>query len=121
MSFPKFHPTMNGGSSLSLTSTGVGTVVLDGERFDLAPFAVVDCSDCQTASGQSGSGWFETHSVMKSTQSDNICLGIFYLPIQSTGQVQLSYVNCFGTQIGDQVFNGVVTNCPRVVQQILRC
>lgn len=112
VSFPQAYPTIDGGSKLSLTGTGAGSVILDGGRFDLAPFAVIDCSDCQTASGQSGNGWFETHSVMKAIESDNICLGIFYLPIQSTGDVQLSYVNCFGAQIGDQVFHGVSYRLP---------
>ncbi|KAJ6781824.1 hypothetical protein PWT90_08770 [Aphanocladium album] len=112
VAFPESYPTMDGGSNLSLTHAGAGRVILDGERFELAPFAVVDCSDCQTASGQSGDGWYETHSVMKATQSNNICLGIFYLPVHPTGQVQLGYMNCFGKQIGDQVFSDVSYQLP---------
>ncbi|KAJ3499664.1 hypothetical protein NLG97_g130 [Lecanicillium saksenae] len=112
VALPTSYPTMDGGANLSLTSSGAGSVMLDGNRFDLAPFAVVDCSDCQSASGQSGNGWFETHSVMKATESNNICLGIFYLPIQSNGDVQLAYMNCFREQIGDQVFHGVSYQLP---------
>lgn len=112
VSLPDVYPTMEGGSKLSLTASGVGSVTLGDEEFDLVPFAIVDCSDCQTQSGQTGNGWFETHSVMKAKDSSNICLGIFYLPTHHVKDIQLAYVNCFGKQMGSQTFYDVTYQIP---------
>lgn len=99
---PASYPTMDGGTSLSLTANGPGSVQLNSKPYDLAPFAIVDCSDCNA--GSVDGGWVEIHSVMKARQSDNICLGIFYLPIKHTATIDLQYVNCFTENVGSQSF-----------------
>lgn len=102
VNLPASYPTMDGGASLSLTSSGPGSVQLNSKPYDLAPFAIVDCSACNA--GSVDGGWVEIHSVMKAQQSDNVCLGIFYLPVQHTATIALQYVNCIVENVGSQTF-----------------
>lgn len=100
---PASYPSIDGGTELSLQPGSVGSVILGNEPYSLLPFAIVDCSSC--SGGGIDGGWVEVHSVMGSSTSTNVCMGIFYLPVQHTPTIALDYVNCIEENVGDQTFN----------------
>jgi hypothetical protein len=100
---PPVYPSIDGGDSLSLQPDQVGNVKLDDEDYNLLPFAIVNCADCSASS--TDGGWVEVHSVMSSKSSDNVCLGIIYLPTTHTPSIAMQYINCFSKDVADPTFN----------------
>ncbi|OAQ57712.1 hypothetical protein VFPPC_11458 [Pochonia chlamydosporia 170] len=103
---PPSYPTIDGGTKLSLQPNVVGSVTLNNQPYSLIPFAIVDCSNC--GSSVNG-GWVEVHSVISSKKANNVCLGIFYLPVIHTPSISLEYVNCFSYNVSRQTFSATYT------------
>ena len=89
---PAKVPTIDGGNEIFLKNGSVGSAILDGKAFNLIPFAIIDCADCE--SNSAGGGWMEVHSVLTGKTSADICVGIFYMFLKCD-KVEVHYVQCF--------------------------
>ena len=73
-----------------------GEILLDGARYELLPFATVDCTDCP------GGPWLEIHCLLTADepatmtwrQAGQACFGIVYLFPNDPDYAQLSYGIC---------------------------
>lgn len=110
------YPSIDGGNALSLEPNTTGTVVLDNAAYDLVPFTIVDCAHCGS---NPNDGWVEVHSVMSAKSSQNVCLGIFYLPVVPAPTIDLQYVTCFNEAVSGQTFTATYT-IPPALEKALR-
>jgi hypothetical protein len=70
------------GARLSLDG-GLGTIELEGRRYDLRVFTTVDCAKC------GGAGWFELHVTVRRDQE--LAFAILYLAPDKPAEVQLAH------------------------------
>jgi hypothetical protein len=74
------------GSSIDITSSAPGSADLDGRKWSLYPYAIVDCSKaCGTP------GWYELHSLLWDSATKETAYGIVYLIIGKPHVVQIEY------------------------------
>lgn len=73
------------GEKLSLGKDGRGTVQLGSKRYDLLPFEVVDCLECDA------NGWLELHSVFAPPEGGAAGTMIFYFFASKPNEVLATY------------------------------
>ncbi|MCP4089297.1 MAG: hypothetical protein GY746_05850 [Gammaproteobacteria bacterium] len=87
------------GSQLNWSS-GLGTIEIDNQVYELYPFKLVDCLDCGS---NANDGWYELHSVLRGPQ-DEMEFGILYLHVDNPGVVNLHYrIQLCEMQLGTSV------------------
>jgi hypothetical protein len=83
------------GPSLSLSGSDLGSMTINGAKWTVFPFALVDCS-----LGCGNPGWYELHSVYWNAADVRTCFGIYYLFIGYPNLVQIDHSICL-PDLGD--------------------
>ncbi len=65
-----------------------GRATFDGATWSLYPFHTIDCSECASP------GWYELHSVFWDPSKGAACIGILYLDVGLSTEVELAYLLC---------------------------
>lgn len=77
------------GAEIAYDGQSPGSIALNGDRWSLHPFHLIDCTACATP------GWWELHSILWDPTKQRSCFGILYLQQSAPAQVELAYLTCF--------------------------
>jgi len=92
------------GPQLSFDSMSAGQATFAGTMWVMYPFHTIDCSACASP------GWYELHSLFWDAAKRSACLGILYLEVSTTTEVELAYLICLpdvtSPLANDQLFYG---------------
>lgn len=82
-------------------SSGVGSIEIENQEYELYPFQLVDCIDCGETPDD---GWYELHTVFRGPRGE-MEFGILYLFADRPGLVKLYYrIQLCDLRLGDSSF-----------------
>lgn len=88
------------GPDISVHAGELGSIVLGGVPFVVAPFETVDCSACDSP------GWYEVHVVLWDPEAQRAGFAVVYL--ESTGHARITYgitLPDLSDIVGDTIFD----------------